>query len=74
MCTLLISSVYCPLKEMFCDIFIINCPRQKRFRAHNLAAVWGGIVSFFGEEGNPPPKKKMPEINTADKCKELTPT
>jgi len=54
--TRIISCVYCPLKESFREVFVIHCPgREKRFRAHNLAAVWGGVVRFLGE-GIPPPK------------------
>ena len=31
----------------FRDIFAIHCPGPNRLSAHNLAAVWGGTVSFF---------------------------
>ena len=44
---------YCPLKECFRDISLIQCTgRIKRFRAHNLAAV----CSLIG--GNSPPPLK----------------
>ena len=36
-------------------------PAEKRFRAHNLAAVWGLSVLFFGGGISP----KIPGINTA---------
>jgi len=60
-----ISSAYCPFKESFCDIFVIICPGQRKtFRSHTLAAVFGGIVSFFSGGGGIP-LWKMPGINTA---------
>ena len=38
-----------PIKRMFSWYILIHCPAEKKIRAHNLAAVWGGrIVRFFG--------------------------
>ena len=56
---LVISFVFCSLKESF------SVPAKRRFRAHNLAAICGEIVSFlWGGEFPPPPPQKMPRINT----------
>jgi len=58
-----IFCVYRPVKECFHDIFVIHCPgRTKRFKAHNLAAIWGNckFCCCWGI----PPYKKMPGIDT----------
>ena len=52
----------CLLKESFSDLFVIHCPGRKKDLEHNLAAIGGGIVSFFG--GGFPPK--MPGIHCLD--------
>jgi len=42
--------------------FIVQA--EKRFSAHNLAAVWGDCMFFFGGGGSCP-LRKMPGISTA---------
>ena len=37
-----ISCVYCPLKESIRNIFVIQCPGQKRFGAQFGSRFWGG--------------------------------
>jgi len=55
-----ISCVYCPLKESIRDVFVIQCPGQKRFRAQFGSRFWGeGVVSFLGDP------RKMPGNGSA---------
>ena len=58
----LIFCVHCSLKDSFRYTFVTHSPgRKKRFRAHNLSSVCGGIVFFWGGD-LPPPQKNMPGV------------
>jgi len=47
---------------------IVNCCGRQKFRAHNLAAVWGKCKFFWG--GGFPLPQEIPGTNTGDGCRE----
>ena len=53
----IISRVFCPSKYLLLNVYTKLGKVYQLTIAHNLAAVWGGIVSFLEGGGNPPAKK-----------------